>query len=246
MSDEPATEKGAGERAVPGGARQASPWVPLAMIVCGVVLFIAVAADLVKHGQLQQLDEPISIALHQRSTPLGMLGFSAVSYLGDLRVIVPVAVVVTAWLAQRRRWRSIGLWLTALLGSAVINGLLKAFFQVPRPGRWTYWVFEAGAGYSFPSGHTMAVGVTAGTLALLVMHHKAAPARTRVMAGLAIGSLTVLVAFALLYLGVHTLTDVLGGLAATLAWVGVMRWLLPPALGEFAPAVTPRRPPSPT
>jgi undecaprenyl-diphosphatase len=200
------------------------------MIVCGAGLFVAVAADVVYHGQLQQWDDPISIALHQHGTPTGILFFSAVSYLGDLRVIVPVAAGVALWLAARRRWRSIALWLAALLGSAVINGVLKGFFHVPRPGRWTFWVFDANAGYSFPSGHTMAVGVTAGTLALLLMHHVPAPARTRTMAGFAVGALTVLVAFALLYLGVHTLTDVLGGLAATLAWVGVLRAFLPPAV----------------
>jgi undecaprenyl-diphosphatase len=206
------------------------------MIVCGMGLFIAVAADLVNHGRLQQVDEPIGIALHERSTPLGVLGFSAVSYLGDLRVMVPTAVLVTAWLAWRRRWRSIAVWLGALLGSAVINGVLKGFFQVPRPGRWTFWVFGPNAGYSFPSGHTMAVGVAAGTLALLVMHHAPTPPRTRMMAGFAVGALTVLVAFSLMYVGVHTLTDVLGGLAATLGWVGVIRWLLPPA----GPSITRR------
>ena len=40
---------------------------------------------------------------------------------------------------------------------------------------------------------------------------------------------SVLEAFALVYMGVHYLTDVAGALAISAAWLGVIRWILPPA-----------------
>jgi membrane-associated phospholipid phosphatase len=40
-------------------------------------------------------------------------------------------------------------------------------------------------------------------------------------------ALSLLEGVALMYVGVHYLTDVLGALFASLAWLGVVRWMLP-------------------
>ncbi len=203
-------------------------WTPVVLTVLGVAAFAAVAADLRFHGQSARWTDPVSIALHQRNTPAGIILFSGLSYLGDIKIILAVMLTVGVWLWKTRRRRSLILWLVALAGSAILNQTFKDIFRVARPDRWTYYVFQPGSGYSFPSGHTMAVGVTAGTLTLILLHHFPTPARTRLLAGAAVAALTVLVAFALLYMGVHTLTDVLGGLTLTMAWLGILRFLLPP------------------
>jgi undecaprenyl-diphosphatase len=93
---------------------------------------------------------------------------------------------------------------------------------------YSYYVFKTSAGYSFPSGHTMAVSITAGALALVWMHHAAMTPARRWMLGLGVGLVSILEAASLMYIGVHYLTDVLGGLGVSLAWIGVVRLLLPP------------------
>ncbi|HVX85857.1 MAG TPA: phosphatase PAP2 family protein [Phycisphaerae bacterium] len=230
MSQLPATSRPADIAPPPLPAARPPLWTPIALTALGAAGFAAVAADLHFHGQLARWNDPVSIALHQRNTPGGIILFSGLSYLGDIKIILAVMVAVVAWLWKTGRRRSLILWLIALAGSAILNQVFKDIFQVARPDRWTYYVFAPGAGYSFPSGHTMAVGVTAGTLTLLLLHHFPLPPRTRLLAGAAVAALTILVAFALLYMGVHTLTDVLGGLALTMAWLGVLRFFLPPRL----------------
>jgi undecaprenyl-diphosphatase len=92
---------------------------------------------------------------------------------------------------------------------------------------YSYYVFKASAGYSFPSGHTMAVAITAGAIALVWMHHVRMSVSRRWLIGLAVAVISVLEAASLMYIGVHYLTDVLGGLGVSLAWLGVVRLLLP-------------------
>ncbi len=208
------------------------------MIVAGVGLFSAVAADLHYAGALARLDQPLIHQMHEHNTPAGVWLFSGLSYLGDLRCIALETALLLAWLWRkigRRGWRSAAIIALGLAGSAVINQTLKQLWKIPRPEDWTFYVFDPGSGYSFPSGHTMGAGVMAGLIALVFMHHLPAPPRTRWLAGIAVAALTLLVGFALLYMGVHWLTDILGGFGATLAWVGVLRWLLPPA----RPSITP-------
>ena len=99
-----------------------------------------------------------------------------------------------------------------------INQILKMVFRIPRP-----WVLdpefkivdsarEQATGYSFPSGHTQVASTLYGGIA------RSAKERWEWIAGL---SLTVLVAFSRMYLGVHTPKDVLVSLAigATLVLV---------------------------
>jgi undecaprenyl-diphosphatase len=219
--------------AAPPARRGDGPWIPATLLILGAIAFAAIAADLHFHGALDRLNDPVNMRLHDLSRPWGILLFSTLTYLGDLKVVLAIAFIVGLWLLITRRHRSLALWAIALAGSAVLNLTFKSFFRVARPGRWTYYVFDPNSGFSFPSGHTMAVGVTAGAAVLILLHHFPAPPRTRVLAGAAVGALCVLIAFGLLYVGVHTLTDVLGGLALTCAWLGVLRFFLPPA--RFTP-----------
>ena len=91
-----------------------------------------------------------------------------------------------------------------------INQILKMAFRIPRP-----WVLdpefeivstarEQATGYSFPSGHTQVASTLYGGIA------RSAKKKWGCIAGI---SLTVLVAFSRMYLGVHTPKDVLVSLA---------------------------------
>jgi len=141
---------------------------------------------------------------------------------------VGIALAVGGVLARKRYWRTLVMFAIALIGSGVINPVLKNMFRLPRPNEYTYYVFKAGAGYTFPSGHTMAVAITAGALALVWMHHVGMPAAKRGLVGLGVVLISVIEAGSLMYIGVHYLTDVLAALGVSLAWLGVVRVLLPP------------------
>jgi undecaprenyl-diphosphatase len=206
----------------------ASRWPGWAMIVGGVVGFAAVAADLVYRGAIQRLDVPIQKYFHENASPVATFVFSGVSGLGNAALIVALGIVVGLALGKRKRWRSLVVWAAALIGSGIINPTLKAIFQVPRPERYTFYSFMPGSGYSFPSGHTMAVAVASGALAIVLLHNVAMGAPRRWMIAAAAVAVSLMESLALMVIGVHVLTEVLGALMVSAAWLGVIYLLLPP------------------
>jgi membrane-associated phospholipid phosphatase len=146
----------------------------------------------------------------QHAAPVPDLPASALVSLGDAEVAIP-AVVLAGLLAGRRdrtrTWNA--LWLAAgLAGASVVALGLK--YVIPHPGpppEFQRAVVRLGVGvpqpFSFPSGHTMRTAFFALT------------ALSR--APVAAGALVVAMMAALVYLGDHWTSDVLGGLC--LGWV---------------------------
>jgi membrane-associated phospholipid phosphatase len=125
-----------------------------------------------------------------------------------------VLLPVLAWLVLRRAWWTAA-WVfaaTALVGP--LTSLLKELVGRQRPQ-----FAEGGAGYeslSYPSGHSSGVA-TLVTVALVLAWPLLAPAARRVwlVAGVA---LVLLVGLTRMWLGVHFLSDVLGGWALGVGW----------------------------
>ena len=221
-------------------SRASRPLLPLLMLFAGAAAFSAIALDITHHGPLARADRALAPFLHAHANHWLILLASACSGLGDIRILGPLAVAVGIFLLRRRQWRALVTWAAGLIGCTFLCGILKSLFAIPRPSRFTLVPFDADSGYTFPSGHTMGALVAAGLLALLWMRLKPRP-RAHRLAAAALATLTgLLAAAALLYIGVHYLSDVLAGLALSLAWLGVLRWMLPPAYD--ATGVDERRP----
>ena len=210
----------------------AIPWLPLAMILGGSALFIAVAADVQFQGRLVQADKVIAPFLYERQTWWSTFIAAGISGMGQLGVSVGVTVAAVIFLWRKRMFREMAVWIGGMAGSGLICDTLKGFFKVPRPDRHLsfVWPDPLRQGYSFPSGHTMAVMIMTGLTVLLLMRLRARPKRTRLWLAAAVPAMGLLEATALMMVGVHYLTDVLGGIAISIAWLGVLRWLLPPKL----------------
>ncbi len=212
----------------PASASKRCLWPSLAMILGGSGAFIAMALDLIYHGQIYRWDEPIAVYLHQHGTPWGMIFFSALSGLGEFRVLFLYALLIGGILLYRRHTYIALLWGISFFGCAVINEVLKRFFLIPRPTELTFYIFEAYQGYSFPSGHTMGAAIAAGVTVVFASRFRILSPRETWMASAAACALSISVAFALMYVGVHTLIDVLAGLAVSVGWVGVISLLFDP------------------
>ncbi len=204
--------------------------VPALMIIAGTLFFIAIAADVHFHGKLAQADGPIAQYVFHNGNNYPLIWISgAISYTGGTDIIVGTALCFLPYLIRKRRWRVIFTVVFGLIGSAILDQGLKDYFAIPRPTVTTYYVFKHSQGlYTFPSGHTLGAAMFVGLFVLGWMRLKAFTARTRfVMAALA-SLWTLLVAASLLYLGVHYLTDLLAAFGVALAWMGVLRAILPP------------------
>jgi undecaprenyl-diphosphatase len=139
----------------------------------------------------------------------------ALSFFGDNGLLI-VAICTAIYLALHRSWAELFLWLGSVGGIIVFNRILKEYFETLRPMVGHMDVVEQSTG--FPSGHAMIAVVTYGLLAAVVATRLSRSA-TRVASMLMAIVLIGLISFSRLFLTVHYLSDVLGGLAAGIWWL---------------------------
>jgi membrane-associated phospholipid phosphatase len=191
-------------------------------IAIAAIGFVGLAWLLFEGSALARLDQALASSLHVSASPQGVAAFRVFTFFGGGTGLTIVSALVALMLFARRRPMNRHLdaiaWLVAMMGVAVLNATLKLAFVRPRP------VFEAphaiAAGWSFPSGHAMATFVAAGMLAYFGVR-AARRARLRACVLLAALVWTVAMGFSRLYLGVHYLSDVVGGFAAGTVWLSV-------------------------
>ncbi len=182
-------------------------------------LFGGLAEDILTNDPLVRYDRAIARYLHGVATPPLTTFFLLVTALGSIETIALLAMIVAAVLAWRRQWLYLGTWSTAVVGSAVLNHLLKGLFERPRPFFEHPLLRETS--YSFPSGHAMESLVVYGMLAYLaVLALESWRARTTVVFGAVL--LVLLIGFSRMYLGVHYFSDVVAGYAAGGVWLSAL------------------------
>ncbi|MFJ8750383.1 phosphatase PAP2 family protein [Streptomyces sp. NPDC102441] len=198
-------------------------------LVCASLSLVLLVLVAVRWSPLMSLDTTVAEALHRRAVAEpGLVRVSRVltDWVWDpwtMRVLT-AAVVVTLW------WRGSRLlagWVAATcLLTALVQQGLKAAVGRERP-RWPDPVDSAQYA-AFPSGHAMTAAVTCGLLVWLLRLYGAQPPLWWGSLVLAVVSVTG-VALTRVYLGVHWLSDVLGGVLlggaiASLSAAGYIRY----------------------
>jgi undecaprenyl-diphosphatase len=186
-------------------------------------------AVLVRNGLVFPFDLPASRLSQSWQAPLLTSKMVAIAWLfGSWRAAL-VALPVAALVWWRLGWRAALLVaLATLLG--VLETPLKALVERPRPPESLVQVLDLEHGFGFPSGHMLFTTLLTGALAWQVLPRFQRRA-VRVLIGAVLAVVFLVVAFSRVYLGVHWLSDVLGGLLAGgtlllgLVWAG--RWLIP-------------------
>ncbi|MFE7617389.1 phosphatase PAP2 family protein [Streptomyces sp. NPDC057496] len=185
--------------------------------VLGLALLVLVAA---RWSPLMAADRAVATSLHRRAvTEPGLVHVSRIltDWVWDpwtMRVLIAVAVVALWWRGARllAGWVAV----TSLLSTLLQQGL-KAAVGRERP-QWPDPVDSAHYA-AFPSGHAMTATVSCGLLLWLLHRHGtgAGPWWT----ALVVASVSVIgVGLTRLYLGVHWMSDVLGGWLLGAALVG--------------------------
>ncbi len=134
-------------------------------------------------------------------------------------IIISIGSALYLYYVLRNRRELILLAIT-MIGSTLLNILLKSIFQRARP-EINQIVFEEG--FSFPSGHSMAAFSLYGILTFLLWRH----IKTRIGRGLllTINSLMILlIGLSRIYLGVHYPSDVIAAYAASGFWLFTVIW----------------------
>lgn len=181
-------------------------------------LFGGIAEDILHGDPLTIVDKQVAIWFYDHTTPALTRAMMVITSLGSTPIISSITVLTFLLLLWRRYWYRLLALLLTVPGGMLLNLLLKSAFARQRP------TFENPivtlTSYGFPSGHTMATTLLYGVLAVFVVLAIQAW-RWRVLAVLVAVLFIFLVAFTRVALGVHFLSDVLGGMAAGLAWLAL-------------------------
>ena len=206
------------EHATRFGARSVLAAVALALVAVPFALVLLLIED--KWPPLLRIDSGARDSLH--SYAITHTGFVAamqlISNSGSALAWQLVLTPVVLWLLWRRLPRLALFVVITAAGSSVLNSVVKSSVHRLRPVV-TDPVAHAG-GLSFPSGHAQAaiVGYSVLLLVFLPVMHGAWR-----KAGIALAVFMVLaIGFSRIALGVHYLSDVLGGFVLGGAWVAAM------------------------
>lgn len=141
----------------------------------------------------------------------------AVTALGSAKGLIAEAVILLIVLCAAKQPK-LGMSIAVnLLLAWLLNSRLKLIFRRPRPA--DPWLVQEG-GFSFPSGHSMVSMAFYGFLIYLVWRCVTNPKRRYVLTAV-LGVLILLIGLSRIYLGVHYVTDVLGGFLIALCYLTI-------------------------
>ena len=161
---------------------------------------------------LINFDQPIQTVIRGNLADYLTIFFKAITHLIDIPVII-TWVLIVAFIFYCKQWKIESFF---MLGNLTFAGILivtfKNIYQRPRP-EILHLVEEKG--FSFPSGHSLAVTIMVGTLTVIFSQRiKNHVWRKVVQIGLGIFLVSVLVSR--IYLGVHYPSDVIASLCVGL------------------------------
>ncbi len=202
-----------------------------------LLLLLGVIEDVVTSDTIVEVDTHIESLLFLYRNPLLVKAFLWATVLGKLKIIIVMAVAATLlFRIWNRRSFIAPLWIT-IIGSHLFILLGKIALHRPRPvGLGVY----SESFYSFPSGHATIAMAFFGYIAYFLWRETAAW-KNRLNILFAAGIVILSVGFSRLYLGVHYLSDVLGGYLLGLLWLitGICIRELRPAQPAVQPASAP-------
>ncbi len=181
-------------------------------------LFGGITEDVLHDDPLAIVDRLVADWFEARSVPALTRAMLSISQVHNTVPLTAIAVALAVFLAWKRQWT----WLVGLTivvpGGMLLNVATKEIIARPRPHLGDLAI--ALTSYSFPSGHAAAATLLYGFAAVYFFAHIRAW-RWRVMIALVAFFLIVMVGFSRVYLRLHYLSDVLAGMAESVAWLAL-------------------------
>jgi membrane-associated phospholipid phosphatase len=202
-------------------------------------LVLGILAWLVRRvAVIQHVDNSVAAWGHDHRSAASTSGLKAITELGNIRIVIGLAVVLVLVdvIRHRNRWSFLFLLFVLAGMEATMLGVKDVVGRL-RP---TLNPAAVALGPSFPSGHSATAAAFYATAALIIGRSLRRPVRQLVI-GAAV-ALTVAVAASRVLLDLHWLSDVIGGLSLGWAWFALCaivfggRLLRPTAAADIASA----------
>ncbi len=184
------------------------------LVVNGLVLS-EIAENVVNSEPMVNVDQWFTQLLFQsRAGSLSRILY-VLTWLGSGYGTVGLSVVGSYVLYRQKKKRNILILWLLMAGIGLSVQLGKRTFVRRRPAQVAYY---AEVGYSFPSGHSATAMTLYGLLGYWLVRGRRR-IRNRWLVGLGAAGLILVVGFSRIYLGVHFLSDVLGGYLLGACWL---------------------------
>lgn len=180
------------------------------------VLFVGVAGAIRLDRPLLAIDHLVYRELQNFRHPAIDTLFLVITFLGSPPVLLMGGGLLLLWLVLKNRDFSAVILIVGMTGGNVLVLALKWLFSRHRPESFISGLHPLTA--SFPSAHAFMALVFYG-LAVYMLLDTIANLQSRFLLVLAGTSLALLIGFSRIYLGVHWVSDVLGGLALASLWL---------------------------
>ncbi len=189
----------------------------LGVSLAALALFSLITIGVVRKQRVTLFDQWLADAIQRHSTDVGILLARFASGLGDPRLLLALFAVGATLLWFRRNLVLFAAWIGAFVGGTLLDAALKIIFRRDNPK----WIesFATGNGFTFPSGHVMGALIAWGMLAYVLLITYSRRRWSDGVIGIGLVTLTGVIGFSRIYLGVHYLSDVIAGLAAGTLWI---------------------------
>jgi undecaprenyl-diphosphatase len=185
-------------------------------------VFVQIASE-VREGETQDFDVAVLRFMEANKTELLDRLALEITFMGTGLIVMTIVLVSGMFLWLTKHKHSALLLMVSAAGAILVNGLLKAGFDRPRPQLFEWGQHTVSS--SFPSGHAMSAAAVYMTVAYLAARLQRRHI-SRVLTLLAATIVVVLIAVSRLYLGVHYPTDVAAGVVIGIAWAALCMAML--------------------
>ena len=189
--------------------------VLIGLLVINVMILSEIAENIVNSEPMVQVDQRFTQLLFQhRSLLIGRL-FFLLTWLGSVYTTVGLTLLGSLYLFWQKKIRTIIILWFVLAGVGLTVQVGKRIFSRDRPLKVAYYMET---GYSFPSGHSATAMALYGYLAYWLVRGRRRLRHPGLISAAAV-SLILAVGFSRIYLGVHFLSDVIGGYLLGACWL---------------------------
>jgi len=185
------------------------------VLLFAAIAFTALSQFLTERSLILGLNELVYFQLQQLQTPPFDHAMLFFSHLGDDIFLGSLTLILLIWFALHRNWLATGHLLAAFILPLIVVHALRLLFHVPPPD-----ILASHPTFDYPGAHTTLATAVFGFIAVALSRELPSALRTGVY--IVSASLILLVGFGRLYLGIHWLSDVLGGILLGLIWVAML------------------------
>ncbi|MDO8575407.1 MAG: bifunctional DedA family/phosphatase PAP2 family protein [bacterium] len=189
--------------------------ITLCINVISLFIFFKFIEDIFSFSaKLVNVDVWFNLLMVGMESPLG-IGISRLfTLLADEKTAILISLIIVIGLFLKKRWHLIQFYLFNIIGGLSLGFLLKRVIERARPEN----ALLVETSFSFPSGHAMTAGLVYGALAYL-FYRSNLKKNTKILLNILLVIIVIGVMWSRIYLRVHWLSDVLGGLSFSIFWL---------------------------